>query len=329
MRFSLLVAALVLVSGCDFQPTLDIETPEYHPALALTAILFADSTARIRVTESRDPYAPRPGSRRTKYAVLTTATVTLARDGGPSETLAFRSRPCSPGLVGYDGADVGECGDYTSAAPLQGGATYTVRAEAPGAPPATATVTIPARVSMTATRERGTPSSGLDTDRLTIRFRDMPGRGQFYALDALLGNEVTRGRVCTRTPPVTCRDTTYTSPYVRQTSFSTQDPVLIVGLRGVPGNTNVVTFTDELFDGQERPFTIEALVYGGGGDEVRPAKRTVRLTSITEALYDAYQQAYYSLGEENPFQEPSDLPSNVTGGYGLVGAAAVTEVVFP
>jgi hypothetical protein len=326
MRLSALVAALALVGGCDFSPTLDIETPEYRPALALAAVLYADSMAHIRVTASSDPYGPRPNSQ-TRYEVLRTATVTLSRDGGPPEALSLRSRRCDdPYAPPVDGQlQTYECGGFASAAPLQGGATYTVRADAPGLPPVEATVTIPVPVPATATRERGTPSNGLDTDRLTLRFHDVPGLGQRYSLDALLGGEVSRHPVCSGTPPV-CRDTTYTSPFFRQTSFTTQDPVLVVGLRGVPGTTNVVTFTDELFDGQDRSFTIEALVYGYSDDQIQPPRRIVRLLSVSEPLYQAYQQAFYSFGDGNPFREPADLPSNVRGGYGLVGAAAVTEI---
>jgi len=49
---------------------------------------------------------------------------------------------------------------------------------------------------------------------------------------------------------------------------------------------------------------------------------------MTAELYDAYQITNFEL-DDNPFAEPADLPLNVEGGYGRVGAVATTEIRFP
>ena len=53
----------------------------------------------------------------------------------------------------------------------------------------------------------------------------------------------------------------------------------------------------------------------------------VQVTAMTAELYDAYQITNFEV-DVNPFAEPADLPINVLGGYGRVGAVAVTEVRF-
>ncbi|HEX8385859.1 MAG TPA: DUF4249 domain-containing protein [Rubricoccaceae bacterium] len=319
----LFVLGLAVLAGCDFSPTLDIGTPAFEPALTVNTVLFADSTVRVRVTRARDPYTTQPTLQngRLGFATVTDARVTLSRDGAP-EVLAFESRQC---LDGYDYQTQQEvfveCGFYVTGTPVVGGATYALRAEAPGLPPAEATVRVPARVPATASMVPGTPIDGQPTNRITLRFRDPAGPDDLYGVDALLAGTVVGTQVCDYRG---CRDTTYVQAYRTQTSFTTADPILLAGLRGIPGGSNVATFTDDLFDGQERAFTIEARAYYYAGEV--DVRRIVRLLALDRTLVDAYLQAEFSLGQDNPFQEPFDLPSNVRGGYGLVGAAAVTEV---
>lgn len=320
----LAVGLAALLAGCDFSPTLDIETPAFGPSLTLNTVLFADSTVRLRVTRARDPYATQISQNgQGRFETVVDAAVTLSRDGGPPERLPFASRQCLDGYDHQTGQErTVECGFYTSAAPVAGGATYAVRAEAPGLAAAEATVRVPARVPVTATMVPGTPVGGQRTNRITVRFRDPAGPGDVYGLDALLASTTQRTQIC---DPRGCRDTTYTARFVGQTSFTTADAVLLAGLRGIPGGASFATFTDDLFDGADRAFTVDARVYDFGPGTV-DLRRTVRLVALDRTLYDAYQQSYFSLGEANPFQEPFDLASNVRGGYGLVGAAAVTEV---
>ncbi len=321
----LFLAALALgASACDFAPTLDIDTPAFEPALTANGVLFADSTARIRITRARDPYAT-TSTDDGIIASVSDAVVTLQRDGGPAEALLYQPAACYVGFNPQTGQDqTVECGLYVSDVPIVGGAAYTLRAEAPGLPPVEAMTSVPARVPATATSAPGPTNSGLPTQRITLRFQDPPGETS-YGLDALLASSYAQTQYCDNRG---CRDSTYTVRFVGQTSFVTSDAILLAGLRGIPGTTNFVTFTDRLFAGQERSFTIDALVYGCSYDCAPDSetRRIVRLISFDGPLVEAYAQTYYSLGDGNPFQEPFDPVSNVRGGYGLIGAAAVTEI---
>ena len=337
------LAALALaLAACDFTPTLDVPLPEFAPGLTLNGVLAADSTVEVHVTAAADPFGPRSGD--AVFVVPDGAAAELLRDGASLGPLRLDSEACEdhssweytePG----DGPPTYECGSFVSNVVVEPGRTYTVRASAPGFPEAEATVTVPARtpVSVTAGEpvERPLANDGkrLDTD-LTVTFRDPPGPGQRYAL-LVIGAPVSysyessgcRGYDCTP------RDTTVTV-YVPRPSvgYTTTDPVLLAAARTVPSTgTHFITFADDEFDGTERSFAVRAQEFWypsyDGGEPEPPVG--VWVASADAATFAAYQIAWFSGGADNPFAEPVDLPSNVVGGYGLLGAVTINEARLP
>ncbi|MAQ93169.1 MAG: hypothetical protein CMM84_06550 [Rhodothermaceae bacterium] len=320
-RLRSLGAALLLaaVGGCDFTPALDIDTPAYEPGLVLRAVLAADSTVSLRVTESRDPYGGRLYLGPT--APSADATVTLLRDGQPVETLVLRPDVCDdysrpPGPDGFP--PTFPCGPYQGTTRMEAGATYTFRVDAAGYPTATATVTIPRRPTLTATQE----GDGADR-RFRVRLTDPAGLGDLYGLSLL--------RDYTYTSTVTCDPDTGECTEMTETtrllnSFTTSDPVLLSASVEIDGNITFVVFQDQTFDGQEKTFTMARDDRYGPGDAY--GAETVQVAALSGDVYDAYRIEYFSGGDENPFAEPINLPSNVVGGYGLVGAVTLAEVTF-
>ena len=325
-----LAAALVAASGCDFTPTLDIETPEHEAGAVVRAVLAADSVAVVRVGRSHDPYG-----RRVRYGgpeETPQATVTLLRDGQPVETLALRSEPCQGGFY-YEGPELEEreCGPYVGAVPVEAGGTYTVRVEIAGLPTAEGTVTVPARPQIEVEEE---PTAETEPRRFRVRLTDAPGAGGRYGL-ALLQAETYPDRECDPPDYEVCRDVVRTQQY--PISFDTSNPVLISAAREVPGDVGLrfVAFSDQTFDGQTFTFEIEegegyfcCIEGAGGGSDLPTRALIVQVAALSETVYDAHQISRFSLGDDNPFAEPADLPSNVTGGYGVVGAVAVAEASF-
>lgn len=323
-RILLLLLALG-ASACDFTPALDIDTPPFEPALTVNAVLFADSTVRVRVTQARDPYATAPanGYGAGLWASVVGASVTLQRNGGPAETLRYRPQTCAANFNPQTGEPrTVECGLFVTDTPVSGGAAYTLRAEAPGLPSVEATARVPVRPSVQA---QVTPLASGRGERVALRFLDPAGMGDAYGLDSVVRLNYTQSYPVCDDRGQNCRDTTYVQSFLSQIPFRTSDPVLIAGGRVITNDVSFATFTDQLFDGQERTFVIETQP-GYAGPEVSDVRRAVRLIAFDRPLVQAYEQAYFSLGENNPFQEPFDPVSNVRGGFGLVGAAAVTEI---
>ena len=330
------LTALVLVTAlaaCDFTPALDIDVPEHEARAVIRAVLAADSVAVVRVGASGDPY----GARRTynRFDATPEARVTLLREGGVVEVLAVRSLRCED--FSREGTPTYECGPYAGTVPVEAGATYTVRVEMDGLPPAEGTVTVPPRPTVTVEEVtvKGEPTAPPEPRRFRVRIADAAGPGDRYGFG--LGRSFasyTTETVCDGAGA--CRDTVTggPSPYRDLLPFRTSDPVLLAATRQIPGDeVRLATFTDQTFDGAAFSFEVEVddFYYGDydGAFAVDYGPLTVQVAALSTGVYDAYQISAFSLGDDNPFAEPANLPSNVEGGYGLVGAVALAEVAFP
>lgn len=346
---AVLAVALALaasLAACDFTPALDIDTPEFAPALTINGVLAADSTVEVSITAAADPYGLTPvardssggpftvirGSDESRFVVPNGLTAEIWRDGTRLGALRRISRPCSD-----DGRpDVPTCETMVSDVVTEAGGRYTVRTQAPGFPLAEATVTVPTRpvASVTGGASR-TVGPRTDTD-LTVTFQDPPGLGQRYALMVVTDSFTTRGRTytgCDESGCVVVRDTTFKRFSNRSpVGYTTSNPILLAGARTIPSSgTDFITFTDESFDGQTRAFSVRAqqFDYAAAEDRQIAPLAGAWVVSIDAATFGAYQIAWFSLGEGNPFREPTRLPSNVIGGYGILGAVTITEARLP
>lgn len=332
-HLTLLVALAALVAGCDFTPTLDIDTPAHDARAVVRTILVADSVAIVRVTRSLDPYASNPDG---AVSTAADAVVTLARGDGTTDTLVLRPDGCpSDGSYEYDPvtgrfvfiSQGTRCGAFVGTRPLVPGETVTLRVAVPGLPPAEATVTIPSRPDLAVSEA----TAGADGPRLLdLRFSDPPAQPNRYYTSVLspVGGFRSTGcvnGVCTDTSGVNILDRPYPIP------VTTTDPVLSVDNVFDSGGRSFFVFTDDTFDGQARAVRLSTRARTGSvQDAIANAPLTVRLTALTPALYEAYRQSRaLAIARDLPFAEPANGTSNVTGGYGFVGAATVSEVVLP
>ena len=323
----LLGAALLLAAaaGCDFTPTLDVETPDYEAGLALRSFLVADSVAAVWVSGSWDPYEGR--SYGDPSADLVEADVALYRDGQLVERLTARRDSCvdptQPPVPPGGTVRTVPCGPYAGTVPIEAGATYTVRAEADGWEPVEATATVPVRPDVRIVEEAVGPA---ERRRFRVELRDPSGAGDLYGLSLYRWSQIYYESGCDETG---CRDTTYVVETGDRfaTSYETSDPVLIAGAREFDDDVSFASFSDDAFDGRTKTFTISPsanYAFSGGTD----GRLTVQLAALSADLYDAYQIATFSGGDDNPFAEPINRPSNVEGGYGIVGGLALAEVTF-
>lgn len=322
-------AALLLavaVAGCDFTPTLDVETPAYERGLVLRSFLVADSVAAVWVSESWDPYEGRSYGYDPTARFGTEADVALYRDGQLVERLTARRDSCidetqppvpEGGTIRYL-----PCGPYAGTVPIEAGATYTVRVEKEAWPTAEGTVTVPRRPDVTVVEEAGGPGGDR---RFRIDLRDRSGTDDLYGLSLYRWSQIYYESGCDETG---CRDTTYAVETGSRfaTSYETSDPVLIAAAREFDENVSFASFPDDTFDGRTKTFTISpSNAYFEGATDGR---LTVQLAALSADVYDVYQITTFSGGDDNPFAEPINRPSNVTGGYGLVGGLALAEVTF-
>ena len=313
---ALLLAAVA--AGCDFTPTLDVETPAFVPGVALRGFLVADSVAVLDVDQAWSPYEGYPQD----GPVYGRATViTILRDGAVVERITERRDRCvdlgQPPVPPGGEIETYPCGPYAGTVPIEAGATYTLQVEAEGLPPAEATVSVPRRPTLEVTEEEGS----LGERRFRVRITDPAGAGDRYGFAFLRTYTYT---TVSCAPQQECVETTETRRYPLY--FETSDPVLLSAAAEIDGDIAFVTFTDETFDGQTKTFTASAS-RAYPGKEPRDTV-TVQLAALSGDVYDTYRIEYFSGGDDNPFAEPINLPSNVEGGYGLVGGLTLAEVTF-
>ena len=323
----MLAALVAFAAACDFSPTLDIETPAHEPAVVLRAVLSAGEPLTVRVSESRDPFVE--GERAFGAApTRIDGRLTLVREGGAAEVLGALPQTCIEGrqtacdpatgrTVVVEEGRAFECGRYQGAVPVEAGATYTLRAEVPGLPPAEATVTVPPRPDVSVEAASGV----VGARALRVRLRDAPGPS-WYGLTVLHEVDRFQTSVCRRGG---VRDTTVLlpSPWVTRVRFATDDAVLLAASRSTGAAVEFAAFDDGTFADAARTFAVESpppAAFGATG-AVR-----VEVAALSREVYDAYQITTTVLDEDNPFAEPVDLPSNVVGGFGRVGAVARTVV---
>ena len=317
-----LMGLVALATGCDFTPALDIPLPEHEPGLVVQSVLMADSTVSVFVASSADPFDRAAPSAPSSYRLLTDAAVDLLEGGRVIERLAIQPGDCAPYSDTPEIED--ECGVFASLTTAEVGRTYTIRASFEGYAEASGTVTIPDRVQVEGTVER----TGLD---VSFTLRDPAGLGESYAMQ-FRPREYRRERtyeVRNDDGTPTGRDTTVVIREVRTPSFRTRDPFLVAAARVIPDEfIRLAAFDDKGFDGTTQTLSVSA--FDGTTDpELSPDPGALWLISLDATLYKAYETTSTSLGEDNPFRDPSNLPSNVEGGYGLVGAATVAEFELP
>ncbi len=323
---------LLAAGGCDLSSSLDIETPPHEAGIVARSVLAAGQPAQVRLSVSRDPYAvDSAGVGLVERPSRVDGRVVLVRDGAEVEELRAIPRTCyrtttggcntATGQVELTRGEGFECGVYRGSVRVEPGDRVELRTELPDLPPATARVTVPAAPVVEATAT--TLADGRR--RFAIRLSDPPGLGDRYGLTITREYDRYRASECRVGGRV---DTVVVlgRPQAYRSDFSTSDPILVTGAREAGSSIHFVTFPDDAFDGRTREFVIEAAPVGSR--EFDTGAVTVQVTAMTAELYDAYQLTNFEL-DENPFAEPADLPLNVEGGYGRVGAVATTEVRFP
>lgn len=330
-----LSALAALAAGCDVASTRDLDAPAYTPGVALRATFAAGQVPVVRLGLSRDPYGASTDDRLASPTPAG-AVVTLWRDGVRVETLAAqpqtcytrRETVCDP-VTGRTEVAVEEgayeCGAFGGTQAVEAGATYTVRTEVPGYPAAEATVTVPPPATVAA-MEIGSP--GDETRRLSVRVDDVPGASSRFGLVVFRDYDRVTRSVCAVGGP---RDTTVTLGYTARyaTHFGSTDAVLTDDAVAPPAGYRLATFTDAAFAGGAATVTVDVPREGTVTSVGTTGGLTVQVAVLSETLYEAYRAVAGQPEGDNPFLEPANVPTNVEGGYGRVGAVALTDAAVP
>ena len=112
--------------------------------------------------------------------------------------------------------------------------------------------------------------------------------------------------------------------YTDNAYITSIDPIVDNG--GADSYTQVLTFKDNLFQGQQKSLTFNYTNYSNPDQFF---KRKIKLLSYSESTYN-YSKSIeaYRNTEGNPFAEPVQVFSNVEGGFGIFGGRSSSEYEF-
>ena len=293
-RLSALLAASLALAACS--TPVEIELPDHQPRLVVQGLFAADSVLTLAVQRSASVTdAP-------DVLEVTDATVEVYEDGTLVDVAEYVSNRLR----------------YVTTVRPRAGRTYRVEVSAPGFEPVSAEDTVPEPVPFTVDVAPG-PEPDTEgqsrVDAVTVRFADAPG-DDFYALYGVV-------------------EQTFTDSDFRQAFplvFRSNDPLLADGdLRGFISDFDEpfyqrAFFRSRPFDGQSVAIRINARRVGPEGT-ARVTER-LRLATLSPTYY-TYVRALTSDSDGSPFSASRDLPTNVTGGYGIFAAFSASEQVLP
>lgn len=268
----------IFLSGCDSMIS-DVEVPDSDPKLVITGFLSpADDSVSIIVSKSRPLYEPTPGYEN-QFPTVNNAIVVIT-DGLNNITLPF-----NPASGKYQAS--------TTAFPIRPGISYSLSVITPDGYIASADCTIPEGIApdieitgIDTLNEYGTVSR-----KVSFKFRDLPGQGQFYGVAA--GNFYGDG---------------YAYTYFTEIGFERGEPFVS------DKNREEEFFLFKTWD-----------IY----EDNEPGNSLYISIAITDENYYKYHKSVNSFEGDNPFSEPTPVFSNITGGLGIFAGLNSKITEFP
>lgn len=269
ITFLLIIPAILMIfTACESMLS-DVDVPESEPKLVVSGYLSPDDdTISIIVKKSRPLYVPTQGWDNS-FPPVNNATVTIS-DGLNSVTLPFNSHRGTYQLPAVN-------------MPVTAGETYSLEVTTPDGYHATSSCTIPIGVAP------DVELTGIDTInqygsisvKVSLRFRDLPGTGNFYRIAAgtLYGDGINYYR------------------YFYETGFERGEPFVS------DKNKEGELFTYRTWE-----------IYN---DNLTDNNLYVSLLITDENYYNFHRSINSSSDGDNPFSEPTPVFTNIEGGLGI------------
>jgi hypothetical protein len=252
----------------------NVEVPPSEPKIVVTGFLSPDDdTIKIIVRKSRALYVQSQGWEN-QFPIVNNATVTLS-DGASSVILPFDSQSACYKIL-------------SSSMPVIPGKTYFLEVTTPEGHKATSSCVVPERIGNGIVSEIEITS--IDTInqygsamKVSFRFRDIPGNGNFYRISAgaFINYEY------------------FTEPYFQEIGFERGEN-FVTDKNKEDNYFNFRTHEIYLYDSENIALYISLM--------------------LTDENYYNYHKSIYSFEGDNPFSEPTPVFTNINGGLGVFGA---------
>ncbi len=282
-----LLGVVFMFCACEdfFESTVSIDPPEPEDLMFVSStigigdsVIHASVTRTVSIANLNDPI---------NSSILSDADVRIRKEGSGEEVvLEYSELGQTP--VFYH-ADIPE-GFYVP------GENYTFSAEHASYPRAYITESFPEKVEIAEIsfeEDGGVNEEGYERSRISFSFQDPPGK-QFY--EVLIIEQSLHP----------------THPQYNTTYSDSTDPSVS---RGAIYHSNIID--DNLFDGEYK--TIALRIHNQSKEEAKK-RLNVRLRNVSESYYRFSKTKFArdEFGDDNPFQSPVQLYSNVNDGLGII-----------
>lgn len=261
------VGIMTFITSCESMIS-DVEVPSSEPKIVVTGFLSPeDDTITIIVRKSRALYVQSQGWEN-QFPIVNNATVTLS-DGTISITLPYYSQFSSYKIP-------------SSSLPIIPGKSYSLNVSTPEGHLAKSNCTVPEGI-VPEVEITSIDSSQYGPTKVNLRFRDIPGKGNFYRISA---------------------GTVVNYDFYEETFFEE------IGFERGESFISDKNKEDEYFYFK----TYEIYQY--------ESDNSILYISLllTDDNYYNYHRSIYSYEGENPFSEPSPVFTNINGGLGVFAA---------
>lgn len=307
VQLTLFLLFTILFSGCE--KYIDFEGENKPPRLVLNGVMRPDSVFEIALSNS--------------LGYIDIGTINPVTDG---EVRVYNDLNVQVDELQHLGEGI-----YRGTFIPQIGERYTVRASSPGFSEITAEDFIPVPVAIADWDTLTTPTNQdpfFEGDELKISFTisDPAGVANFYHMELFMVQEYYLETIYDPFTGEFTYDTIYYSnPLEQRIGFQFNDPLLTSEYNNTLGENWVyavsITFSDEIFDGNTRTFSVNTTSFRLAG------RYEIRLSSISSDLSRYLRtRARYEYVSGDPFSEPVQVFSNIENGLGIWGGASRSSV---
>lgn len=289
-----ITAGALLLASCEKEIIVDV--PPHEPKLAINSVTYTGDTISVMLGKSIDVLKHKYGTN------LGVPDAVVQLQAGDKATVTMK----------YDNTS----GAYISDMVAEPGLVYSVKAVAPGFSEVSAISRAPRAVkiqSLQRIKDVRLDMDGNTQDELRLTFDDPAGEKNYYIITIsasfMVNNyEETAYSGCVNTPDPSV-ETLYDESIDQNTCIE----------------SNGIFLRDELFDGKRkelrlfvRSTDLQAQEVPGLG-MVYP---TIEIQHVTEEYFRYIKSSRYaSINSGNPFAEPSNVYTNIKGGFGIFSIA--------
>jgi hypothetical protein len=314
MKYFIGLFLFLLIFSCDPYVS-EIELPDESQRIVINSFFPGDSTWKIGITRARPLSFVNPNKGYGElFDDIENATVTLKENSNIIGTPKYKESSQNWGWKN---------GFYRSAETATPGNTYQIEVSAPGYPTAVATCKIPVAVPLVSAEALSEELDDNSRIPVMIKFREQPGIENYYEI--FIVHRYISYHPQTGEPVIL-------NNYDAGTHALTQDQLFNQRIEPFDFSNPVpseepVLFSDKGMDGQDLSILAKVATYPHWEALYPKTERWIILRTLSKEYFEnIYTKALAGRVNSDPFSQPVQIFSNVSGGHGIFAGYSVSSI---